>query len=151
ALDLNNVQAGNAGPYTVIVSNPFGAVTSSVAQLTLLTPPGFTSLPPAVTNVPPGSSVTLCVTADGTPPLRYQWRRNGVNLPAATNSCFTISNVSVTIGGNYSVVVANSAATLESPPTTLNVLVTPTPPGDDYSQSTPIFGATNFVVGTNLF
>src|SRR5262249_8714468 len=41
ALALNNVQAGNAGPYTVIVSNPFGAVTSSVAQLTLLTPPGF--------------------------------------------------------------------------------------------------------------
>ncbi|HEY2952400.1 MAG TPA: immunoglobulin domain-containing protein, partial [Verrucomicrobiae bacterium] len=149
-LMLSNVQAPDAGPYRVIASNPSGSVTSTVAQLTLLSPPVFTSLPPAVTHVFPGSNVTFCVTASGTPPLRYQWRRNGVNLPGQTNTCFTIPNVAVTDGGSYSVVVANSAGALESPPAVLNVLVTPTPPGDNYSQSTPIFGATNFVVGTNL-
>jgi hypothetical protein len=149
-LFLNDVQSGNTGPYTVIVTNPSGSVTSTVAQLTLLSPPVFTSLPPAVTNVSPGSNVTFCVTASGTPPLRFQWRRNGVNLSGQTNTCFTIPSVAVTDGGSYSVVVANSAGALESPPAVLNVLVTPTPPGDNYSQSTPIFGATNFVVGTNL-
>src|SRR5437879_6486509 len=38
-LVLTNVQTGNEGPYTVVVSNVDGAVTSAVATLTVLTPP----------------------------------------------------------------------------------------------------------------
>lgn len=35
ALTLANAQSANAGNYTVIVNNPYGAVTSSIAALTV--------------------------------------------------------------------------------------------------------------------
>ncbi len=46
-LALNNVSFGNAGAYDVVVSNPYGSVTSSVVNLTvtpplLISPVGFT-------------------------------------------------------------------------------------------------------------
>src|SRR5256885_12413922 len=44
-LVLTNVQTGNEGPYTVIVSNVDGAVTSTVATLTVLVPPTIWSQP----------------------------------------------------------------------------------------------------------
>jgi subtilisin-like proprotein convertase family protein len=47
ALSLANVQAGNGGPYAVVVSNPYGSVTSSVATLTV-------NLPGACAPVPSG-------------------------------------------------------------------------------------------------
>ncbi len=150
ALVVNNAQGGSAGSYFVIVSNPFGSATSSVAQLLILAQPGFTVLPPGSTNVTPGANVTFCVSASGTPPLRYQWRRNGVSLAGETNECFTINNVQVTDGGSYSVVVANAAGAIESPPVVLNVIVTPTPPGDNFAQATPLFGLTNYVAGVNV-
>src|SRR5207248_2799195 len=38
SLSLNNVQFSNSGPYTVLVSNTFGAATSSVALLSVTNP-----------------------------------------------------------------------------------------------------------------
>jgi hypothetical protein len=53
-LELNDVALNNAGSYQVIVTSPYGSVTSSVVTLSLLTGPGFTS---AVRNA--NGSVTL--------------------------------------------------------------------------------------------
>ena len=62
------------------------------------------SVQPVGTNVSVGTSVTFNAVANGTPPFSYQWRRNGVNLPGATNSTLTIPNVQAADGGSYSVV-----------------------------------------------
>src|SRR5262249_41581798 len=42
--------------------------------------------PASQIGVAPGNTVTFEVGASGTGPLRYQWRKNGVNLPGQTNS-----------------------------------------------------------------
>jgi hypothetical protein len=55
----------------------------------------------------PGSTVTMAVTASGTGPLRYQWKKNGVNLPGQTNASLTLANVQAADAGSYTVVVAN--------------------------------------------
>jgi hypothetical protein len=45
AYNLNGVTTDKAGDYTVVVSNPRGSVTSSVARLTVITlPPGYNQI-----------------------------------------------------------------------------------------------------------
>lgn len=54
-----------------------------------------------------GSFVTFTVSASGTPPLSYQWRRDGINLPGQTSDSLTVEVQPANIG-NYSVVVSNT-------------------------------------------
>ncbi|MFN9676344.1 MAG: immunoglobulin domain-containing protein, partial [Betaproteobacteria bacterium] len=44
---------------------------------------------PAGTSVVVGQTATFNVTAGGTAPLSYQWRRNGTNLSGATGASYT--------------------------------------------------------------
>jgi alpha-tubulin suppressor-like RCC1 family protein len=147
-LELTGVQVSQAGNYTVVVSNTLGTVTSRIAQLTVLVPPSLEPLP-ETTSAAVGADVTLAVDASGTPPLRYQWRKNGVNIPGATNATLTITNVQVSDGGSYSVVVANIAGAVTSDPTLLIVEVPVVPPGDDFANRVQLTGTTNSVSGTD--
>src|SRR6185436_19016415 len=54
-----------------------------------------------------GQIVTFTVSADGLPPLFYQWRFNGNDLPGATGSNLVLNSVQPAQAGNYSVVVFN--------------------------------------------
>src|SRR5262249_42507685 len=63
--------------------------------------------PASRTGVAPGSFVSFGVAASGTGPLRYQWRKNGVNLPGQTNISLMLLDVQAVDAGNYSVVVAS--------------------------------------------
>src|SRR5439155_1350407 len=105
ALTLNNVQTANAGAYSVVVMNMFTPVTSDNAYL-VMTPPGITGQPQSRTNYT-ATTATFAVTASGDSPLSYQWRKNGSNLPNATNSSLVLANVQTGDAGNYSAVVFN--------------------------------------------
>jgi hypothetical protein len=69
--------------------------------------------PPIILAQPASQTVlafwplTLSVTATGTEPLRYQWRFNGTNLPAATNATLTLDPVRPQNAGRYEVTVYN--------------------------------------------
>jgi hypothetical protein len=110
---LTNVQPGNAGSYFVQVTNVAGAVTSSVAVLTLIQPPVITNQPASLT-VALGSNASFSVVAGGTAPLAYQWLFNGSAIAGATSSSYSRSNVQHADGGNYSVQVSNAAAVVTS-------------------------------------
>ena len=62
--------------------------------------------PPVSQTVTASSNVTLTVIASGNP-LAYQWRRNGVDIPNATNSSLAITNFQGANQGGYRVVVSN--------------------------------------------
>ena len=64
---------------------------------------------------------TFAVVANGTQPLAYQWKRNGVNLPGATASTLTINQPQASDAGDYSVVVSNSVGSVSSAPAKLTV------------------------------
>ena len=81
----SNLQLSDSGSYDVVVSNSAGSVTSSAATLTVANPPAITSQPQNRT-VDPGVSATFSVSASGSAPLSYQWRRNGANISGATGS-----------------------------------------------------------------
>lgn len=97
-------------------------LTSAVAGATK---PLITSQPQNVT-VLEGFPVSFKVTATGTAPLAYQWRRNGANLSGATENVFSIPAVTAGDAGSYVVVVSNFVgAATSSPPAVLTVNLNP--------------------------
>jgi hypothetical protein len=121
-LTVANVGAADAGNYAVIVSNQAGSVVSSPATLTVITstPPSIVSQPQSQTVIA-GQSASFSVSASGTAPLRYQWRRNGANIAGATASTYTLANAQPANAGQYTVVVSNNGGVATSAPATLTV------------------------------
>jgi glucose/arabinose dehydrogenase len=83
--------------------------------------PGITVQPVSKT-VAPGASVTFSVRASGTPPLRFQWQRNGANIAGATSQDYTIpSVVQSDNGARFRAVVTNDFGTVTSTEAVLTV------------------------------
>ena len=66
-------------------------------------------------------SVTFNVVVSGTPPLTYQWKLNGVNIPGATSSSFTESQANSLTAGSYVCAVSSTCRTVDSNPGILTV------------------------------
>ena len=105
-LVMSNVVSYQAVAYRVIVTNVEGAVTSGVAQLTIVLPPVIT-LQPKDQIVPEGTNAGFGVSVSGTTPFSYQWRWEGADLPDATNATLTFSRAGLTNAGAYTVLVTN--------------------------------------------
>jgi hypothetical protein len=149
-LQLSSVQTIDAGDYSVVVSNVLGVLTSAAATLFVGVPPGV-SVSPLVTNAFLGSNITFWAEATGEPPPCFQWRKNGVNIPGATNDSLTVTNVRPADGGSYSVVVANALDTAASVAALLLVNVTSqAPPADHFTNRLSLSGASGYARGTNL-
>ena len=89
----------------------------------------FAPLVPTITTQPTdqnaitGSTVTFAVTANGIPPLSYQWRKNGVPITGATNSSLRFATVASTDAGTYFATITNSGGTAISSSAVLTVPV----------------------------
>src|SRR5439155_14110439 len=116
------------------------AITVLVGQ-----PPVITSQPQSQT-FPCGSVATLSVTATGTGPLAYQWRRNETNLAGATSSSLTFSSLDFTNAGPYQVVVSNSAGTATSSTAMLNVVPAPDSTAPTVITIIPVDANTNVAI-----
>lgn len=124
---------GDSGAtFDVVVTNSSGSVTSSTASLTVsagAVAPSITVQPSGQTVTAPGTA-TFNVTATGTAPLTYQWRKGGVNISGATSSSYTTpATTTGDTGSAYSVVVTNSAGSVTSSSATLTVNAAATVPG----------------------
>jgi len=108
---LAAAQAADHGSrWTVRVSGSGGSVTSAPVRLSVL---AITSAP-ASREVAAGQAVSFEVQATGDE-LRFQWRRNGVDVPGATQSRWTLAAVPLSEDGSrWSVRVANAAGELNS-------------------------------------
>ena len=84
---------------------------------------------PAHQSVITGETATFTVTASGTAPFTYQWKKNGANIPSATSDSYTTPATSIADSGlAYSVVVTNSAGMATSKEATLTVTATAVAP-----------------------
>lgn len=105
---LTNPQARDAGDYTLVLTNPAGAITSRVATLTVLgAKPAFT-IAPASQGAPLGASITLTAAAAGTEPLGWQWYSNGIPVSSLTSTSLVVKNVRDAAYGTYWAIVTNS-------------------------------------------
>ena len=78
---------------------------------------------PQSQTVTVGQPVTFSVAAGGAQPLTYQWQVNSTNIPGATTSLLTLTNVQLTNAGTYSVTVMNAVGSAVSTNATLTVNV----------------------------
>jgi alpha-tubulin suppressor-like RCC1 family protein len=118
-LALSSVHFGQGGNYQFYATNDFGAVTSSVANLTVLQPPQVTQdIQPQ--TVIAGTNVTFSVAVIGDAPLHYQWSFNGTplndggNFTGSQTPTLQIASAQPTNTGVYSVVITNAAGTASS-------------------------------------
>jgi alpha-tubulin suppressor-like RCC1 family protein len=87
---------------------------------------------PKIHQEPWGASILsqtpflMRVEAVGTPRLRYQWRKDGVEVPGATNDFFYLPLSQVDDSGDYTVAVGNHLGTNVS--SVASLVVTDTPP-----------------------
>jgi hypothetical protein len=69
------------------------------------------SAKPTNRTVVAGQTTTFVADVIGSPPLSYQWYKEGEAIPGATNATFTINFVLVSDAGSYLVRVSNSVST----------------------------------------
>ncbi len=108
-----NIPAGLSGVAAIAAGNNHSVAVSMI-------PPGISTHPVALTvNVT--SNATFTVTAIGTDPLAYQWRKDGVNLAGATTATLSLLNVQTNQAGGYSVVITNAFGSITSTVASLTV------------------------------
>ena len=111
----------NGAQFSVVVGNSAGSVTSSNASLSDVA----ITTQPAALSVVVGKAASFSVTASGTGPLSYQWKKNGSDIPGATSNPYEVSATSA--GDNnavFSVVVSNGAGSVTSSTAKLLVFTT---------------------------
>ncbi|MBI4662667.1 MAG: immunoglobulin domain-containing protein, partial [Verrucomicrobia bacterium] len=104
--------------YQIAVDGYAGA--SGNITLRLLLTSIITTEPASQTAIT-GASVTMTVAATGTAPLRYQWRKDVVNLAGATSASLTLTNVQASQAGSYTVLVTTGAGSATSSAAILTV------------------------------
>lgn len=125
SITLSPVTLLDNGSYYVIITNPYGSVTSNIVTLTVVTAPTIISEPTGG-SILSGGTFQMCVQAVGIG-ITYQWYKTadcslpGTPIPDANSSCYQVTRADVEDGGSYYVTVTNIAGEVTSICVTLYV------------------------------
>ncbi len=110
------VNFGTLYVYHLLQDDAAGAIqTASGAPLIVAQPAGVSTTQ--------GETAIFSVTASGSAPLMYQWQRNGVDIPGATNALYvTPALTQADSGAVYDCVVSNSIGSVTTDNAALSVL-----------------------------
>jgi DNA/RNA endonuclease G (NUC1)/PKD repeat protein len=138
-LTFDPAALADAGSYSVVVTstlNGTSASATSTAATLMVNPasssaPVITTQPQSLTVIAPDGG-TFTVSATGTGTLRYQWRKNGVDIAGATQaSCMVAGTDLQEISAQFSVLITDDAGSTPSQNATLTVMAPePTYAGD---------------------
>jgi autotransporter-associated beta strand protein len=129
-LQITDLETGDAGSYSVEITNAGGTTNSTAATLTVTSVPVITEDPESLT-VAATSNAVFTVTATGSGTLTYLWKKGGNGLSntgkysGVDTATLTISNVSQDEVGSYSVTVSNEHGGDDSTAATLTVIDPP--------------------------
>ncbi len=115
--------AGSPFTFVITATNSRGSATQAFT-LTVPTPataPTASLLSARRQVITKGQTLALVVTATGTAPLSYQWKRNGIPIAGATSATFIVSQVAATDAGYYQAVVSNTAGSVTAPAVFVNI------------------------------
>lgn len=114
-----SVAPSDAGSYTCVVSGEGGtSVTSDAATVTVNALPVITKQPSNQT-INEGGNINLSVTATGA--TGYQWKKDGSDIPSATNATYSKSGALPADAGSYTCVVTGAGGSVTSSPATVTV------------------------------
>lgn len=120
-LIVSPVTFADTGNYFVEVTNSCGTKSSGSASLVVGKTTTILQQPTSQT-VNENGSVTFSVNAQGSN-VTYQWQKDGVDIPGATSSSYTIAKVKKSDEGNYAVIVRGQCGVQQSGNARLSVLL----------------------------
>lgn len=106
--------------------------------------------PPVSVTANPGDAVTFSVVVHGFPRPRYQWQKDGEDLPGQSAASLTVTNASAATVGSYRVRAQNGMTTVTSAAAELKLAETPVAPTFTLAptnQSVLLGGTVSFVAG----
>jgi hypothetical protein len=146
-LEFTNIQVQQAGDYQLIVNNAGGSILSDIAHIAVRSPIAILQQPQTIEVrvapdplAAPNTNVTFAVSAYSAAAIRYQWRRNGVDILNATNSSYTVVAVKTNDMSNFSVRVYDDLSSEESVTVGLYPLISPNFLESPLAQSVPVGG-----------
>lgn len=130
-LTLTSLLSANSGGYSAAFTYAGGTVASSVATLTVIDPAINIQPLDQITNI--GCTLALEPSAAGTPPLYYQWWKDGVVQQGATRQSLLVTNLQLSDAGKYLLLVSNTLGIAIS---TAAVVVVHAPAADSFNPGT---------------
>jgi hypothetical protein len=82
---------------------------------------------PTNTSVTAGQSASLSVVASGSRPMAFFWRRDGVDVPGATNATLSLTSLTTNDTADFDVILTNRLGSATSAVARLTVLPLPLP------------------------
>ena len=139
-LIISNAAVADSGDYYLVARNALGTSQSPNCTVTVSAIPVSIATNPTNTTVYQNYGATFYVGAEGTPPITYQWSRNGSPIAGATQSAYTLAAAALTNQGDtFSCVVSNNTpapTTASSATVSLTVLPNAAQPAS-YLHETP--------------
>lgn len=178
-LVISDIQLGQAGTYQAVAYNQAGSADSSNALVSVRVGVVITShptnislrVPPDAAANPTNRAIFNVSAASFNPPTRYQWRFNGADIPGATNTSLSFTNVQLANEGDYDCAVTDGISTVVSRAARLVAWISPqwvqrptdmvVADGSTFTLSAEVFGSPapfayswrrnlgSFVVATN--
>lgn len=136
-LMISHAQESDAAYYSVDVSGSRGRTSSIRVPVSV----GFKSptvgglsilYQPQSISAGVGTDVTLSISVSGSGPISYQWSKDAIVVPGATNSSLTLHAVTTIDAGSYKVVATNNQSSVASQAAL--VTVTASTPLPSYSK-----------------
>jgi hypothetical protein len=127
SLSFTNAHSADTAGYFVVITNAYGAVTSSPAFLNIgsSSAPVITALAFTNATIVAGNNTNQTVTATGSPTPVFYWFDNDNNLlQSSTSPSLALTNVQYSQLGTYSIIASNSLGTATNT-FALNVIVPP--------------------------
>jgi hypothetical protein len=114
-LVIPNANATHSGSYSVIITNPYGAIVSKNADVKVSSPQApQIMVQPMSKNVKYGETIVIKVQATGTEPFQFQWIKDGKPIGGATSDVLTIKQAKSLDAGSYSVLITNAGGAVTS-------------------------------------
>ncbi len=147
-LTVTSAQTTENGNYSVVINNDYGSVTSSAAILFVsagdVAP--FISVDPQSQTILFGQGATFSVSGAAKPLPTYQWLKDNVVIPNATNTSYSLVNTTLSDEAGYSVILSNSVNSITSAVATLTVNIPPVITNQPVSTSVLNGGSASFTV-----
>ena len=120
---ISSVTLADAGDYSAVVKSPLHSLRSDLVPLVVNPKPTAPSIikQPASLTVEEGQQASFTVFVAGSSPFHFQWIFNGHMIIGATSETYSIASARPVNGGNYSVLIGNSAGSVTSLGATLTV------------------------------
>lgn len=126
---LQNQATGSASEVDLDLGNNTAASTTTVELA-----PAFVAHPASLV-VTQGHTAVFSAAVSGTPPLSYQWKFGGTDLPGETAATLTLTNAQPADAGTYTVLASNRVGQSLSDGASLAVLVPPAIVGEPVNST----------------